>query len=85
MKSFFLFTQLDKEERYANMHNFSFCITEDEPIFDAADITRCGKDIFVQLSMTCNRAGTPTTTSFNSPHCVPAIMNNGVVRLKHVK
>ena len=27
-----------------------FVVTEHEPAFDAADIARCGKDIFVQLS-----------------------------------
>lgn len=35
----------------------AFCLTNEEPIFDAADIMRCGKDIFVQLSMTANAAG----------------------------
>ncbi|KAL1521243.1 hypothetical protein AB1Y20_020915 [Prymnesium parvum] len=48
---------LRTEERYAQMRNYSFCITNEEPIFDAADIMRCGKDIFVQLSMTANAAG----------------------------
>ena len=48
---------LTTDERYARMHDYEFCITEEEPIFDAADIMRCGKDLFVQLSMTCNQAG----------------------------
>ena len=48
---------LTTDERYARMHDYDFCITEEEPIFDAADIMRCGKDLFVQLSMTCNQAG----------------------------
>jgi len=48
---------LDLEERYRRMHDFSYCITDEEPIFDAADIMRCGKDLFVQLSMTCNAPG----------------------------
>ena len=39
------------------MHKYQYCITNEEPIFDAADITRCGKDVFVQTSMTCNYAG----------------------------
>ncbi|CAE6967797.1 GATM [Symbiodinium natans] len=45
------------EERYEHMHKYRYCINNEEPIFDAADITRCGKDIFVQPSMTCNYAG----------------------------
>ncbi len=45
------------EERYARMHDFEFCITQDEVIFDAADCTRLGRDVFVQESMTTNRAG----------------------------
>ena len=45
------------EERHARMHNFEFCITQDEVIFDAADCSRLGRDILVQESMTTNRAG----------------------------
>lgn len=46
-----------EEERYKKMHEFNFCITEKDILFDAADIMRAGKDIFVQLSMTCNKSG----------------------------
>ena len=45
------------EERFKRMHDFEFCITQDEVIFDAADCSRFGRDIFVQESMTTNRAG----------------------------
>lgn len=45
------------EERFARMHNFEFCVTQDEVIFDAADCSRFGRDVFVQESMTTNRAG----------------------------
>ncbi len=45
------------EERFERMHDFKFCITQDEVIFDAADCSRLGKDILVQESMTTNRAG----------------------------
>ena len=48
---------LDLDERYERMHQYEFCLKNEEPIFDAADIMRCGKDLFVQLSMTCNQAG----------------------------
>jgi len=59
---------LTTKERYARMHNFSFCITDEEPIFDAADMMRCGKDIFVQLSMTCNAAGHEWLARELAPH-----------------
>ncbi|MBP0019671.1 MAG: glycine amidinotransferase [Cyanobacteria bacterium SBLK] len=45
------------EERFASMHNFEFCVTQSEVIFDAADCSRFGRDIFVQESMTTNRKG----------------------------
>ena len=45
------------EKRFAKMHQFDFCITQDEVIFDAADCSRLGRDILVQESMTTNRAG----------------------------
>lgn len=32
-------------------------LTEEEPLFDAADIVRFGKDIFVQLSLVTNKSG----------------------------
>jgi glycine amidinotransferase len=32
-------------------------LTEFEPLFDAADIIKCGKDIFVAQSSCCNRTG----------------------------
>ncbi len=34
-----------------------FAITEFEPVFDAADFVRCGRDIFCQLSNVTNAAG----------------------------
>jgi len=34
-----------------------FVITEFEPTFDAADIVRCGRDLFAQISHVTNRAG----------------------------
>jgi glycine amidinotransferase len=35
----------------------SWCITEEEPLFDAADVGRFGKDLFVQRSTVTNAAG----------------------------
>lgn len=45
------------ETRWARMHAFEYCVTQDEVVFDAADICRFGRDVFVQESMTTNRAG----------------------------
>ncbi|MGW1544702.1 glycine amidinotransferase [Streptomyces sp. NPDC002309] len=45
------------EERHARMHDSEFCVTQDEVIFDAADMSRFGRDVLVQESMTTNRAG----------------------------
>jgi glycine amidinotransferase len=45
------------EERHARMHESEFCVTQDEVVFDAADMSRLGRDILVQESMTTNRAG----------------------------
>lgn len=43
-----------KEEQNDLLHNYKYVLNEKELAFDAADITRCGKDIFVQHSMTTN-------------------------------
>ena len=51
------FWSIPLEERYARMHSFEFCISQDEVVFDAADMSRFGRDVFVQESMTTNRAG----------------------------
>jgi glycine amidinotransferase len=32
-------------------------LTEFEPLFDAADVIKCGRDIFMAQSSTCNRSG----------------------------
>jgi glycine amidinotransferase len=45
------------EQRFARMHAFEFCVTQDEVIFDAADMSRFGRDVIVQESMTTNRQG----------------------------
>jgi glycine amidinotransferase len=59
-----------KEERFKKMHEYQFCITEKDILFDAADIMRAGKDIFVQLSMTCNLAGNNWLKRELAPHGV---------------
>lgn len=51
------FWTLSADERDAAMHRLEFCVTADDVLFDAADLTRMGRDVFVQESMTTNRAG----------------------------
>jgi glycine amidinotransferase len=45
------------QDRHRRMRDFEFCITQDEVVFDAADLMRFGRDLFVQESMTTNRLG----------------------------
>ncbi|KIZ19539.1 arginine deiminase family protein [Streptomyces natalensis] len=45
------------EERHRRMHASEFCVGQTEVVFDAADMSRFGRDILVQESMTTNRAG----------------------------
>lgn len=42
------------EERHSKADRDEFATTEHSPCFDAADITRCGKDIFIQRSQVTN-------------------------------
>lgn len=51
------FNALSHEEQVARALRNDLILTEVEPLFDAADIVRFGKDLFVQLSMVTNRAG----------------------------
>lgn len=52
-----VFWGLSLEERHGRMHSFEFCVRQDEIVFDAADVVRFGRDLFVQESMTTNRLG----------------------------
>ncbi len=47
----------DKDYRTKQKKNNKFCLTEFEPVFDAADFVRCGRDIFGQLSHVTNNMG----------------------------
>jgi glycine amidinotransferase len=49
-----VWTDEDKKKR---LNNWTFHLTEKEPLFDAADGTRCGKDIFWQASAVTNQSG----------------------------
>ena len=46
-----------EKEKWDRTKNSDWIITEVEPLFDAADVARFGKDLFVQKSMVTNDAG----------------------------
>jgi glycine amidinotransferase len=46
-----------EEEKWDRTKNSDWIITEAEPLFDAADVARFGKDLFVQKSMVTNDNG----------------------------
>ena len=48
---------ISEGEQWKRTENSDWIITETEPLFDAADVARCGKDLFVQKSMVTNDAG----------------------------
>jgi glycine amidinotransferase len=47
----------DADQREEFTRQYKYITTEFEPVFDAADIIRCGKDIFIQHSFTTNLLG----------------------------
>jgi len=44
-------------EKRKRVHEWTYQMTEKEPVWDAADAARCGKDVFWQRSSVVNRAG----------------------------
>ncbi len=48
---------LSEEAKWKKAEECDWIPTEKEPLFDAADVIRCGKDILVQKSMVTNEAG----------------------------
>ncbi len=51
------FEQLSHDEKILKVHQNDLVLTEAEPLFDAPDVVRFGKDLFVQLSLVTNRSG----------------------------
>lgn len=47
--------QVSLEERLERTANLDFVTTEAEPMWDAADVMRIGKDLFIQHGLTTNR------------------------------
>lgn len=48
------FVNKTKDEQEKLLLDYQYILNESEIAFDAADITRCGQDIFIQHSMTAN-------------------------------
>lgn len=46
-----------EDEKQEHARDWAYLLTEKEPLWDGADAGRWGKDIFVQASVTTNRAG----------------------------
>ncbi len=53
-----------EEEKRERLLDWSFNMTEKEPVWDAADASRCGKDIFWQCSSVTNRGGMDWLTRY---------------------
>jgi len=51
------FKEITIEERLARTAALNFVTTEHEPLFDAADVLRMGRDLFCQHGLTTNRRG----------------------------
>ena len=51
------FDEITIEERLKRTAELNFVTTEDEPLFDAADVMRIGKDLFCQHGLTTNLRG----------------------------
>lgn len=51
------FDNLTSEQRLERVKRNDLLLTEEEPLFDAADIMRFGKDLFVQPSLVTNLSG----------------------------
>ncbi|MGW1511083.1 serine/threonine protein kinase [Streptomyces sp. NPDC002394] len=51
------YNELPTEVQLARVRDYNLVLTEAEPLFDAADVARFGKDLFVQLSFVTNRSG----------------------------
>ena len=51
------YRSLPLDERLNRVRQNDLLLTETEPLFDAADISRFGKDLFIQLSLVTNRSG----------------------------
>jgi len=52
-----IWQQLSDKERWKKAEEIDWIITENEPLFDASDVVRCGMDLFLEYSMVTNDGG----------------------------
>jgi glycine amidinotransferase len=64
---------LKKDRQLERVRANDLVLTEAEPLFDAADIARIGKDLFVQLSLVTNRGGCRWVKQHFQDHRVHAV------------
>ena len=67
------FDEITIEERLERTEGLDFVTTEHEPLFDAADVLRMGKDLFCQHGLTTNRRGMQWLQRHYPAHRVHAV------------
>ena len=67
------FDEITIEERLERTAELDFVTTEHEPLFDAADVLRMGKDLFCQHGLTTNRRGMQWLQRHYPAHRVHAV------------
>ena len=67
------FDEITIEERLERTAELNFVTTEHEPLFDAADVLRMGKDLFCQHGLTTNRRGMQWLQRHYPAHRVHAV------------
>lgn len=72
------YDKLPKTEQINRVRRNELVLTEEEPLFDAADVARCGKDLFVQLSLVTNHGGVRWLRQHFPDHRVHAITFDNV-------
>jgi len=60
--------EMTEEEKFERAERGDWVLTEKEPLFDAADVVRFGKDLIVQKSMVTNDAGIDWLSRHFSDH-----------------
>ena len=69
------------EEKRRRLHNWEFHLTEKEPLWDAADADRAGRDIFWQCSSVTNKGGMDWLKRYFTPKGIrihPILFDNHV-------
>ena len=65
--------QISLEERLERTANLDFVTTEHEPMWDAADVLRLGKDLFIQHGLTTNRKAMEWLKRYYPEHRIHAV------------